>query len=586
MAKRNILKEFLVGIGFKVDEHQWKRFDEQWKKTGKRFVELGAQASAASLEITAAVTAIADQLTNLYYISQRTGAGVGALQAYQYGAKQVGVSAEQATAALESLAQTMRLQPGTRGLLASFGINPDDKDTLKTLMKVLDVTRRMPYYQGAAIAGMLGIDEQTFLMLTKNYDELKKRMSQRDQMARVFGVNADDLAKTSRRFTNDLREVEERLEVLGLVLAKDFLPFMEKAVELFDRAMQLLGPLDQKTHGWSTKLIALATALLSVNRALAAGRWGLKTLGIGRGIGIVGGAAEGVEAAAGGAATGAGGGALGTLALPVIIVAAVGAALTWMTLHPDKVRAGAKAVGRGIEKLPGLAKEAGVAVLHGIREASKAAGGGRPLAGATIKQALSNALGVDIEGMVQRFEGSRSKAYRDLGGNLTIGYGHLVKAGEKFGTLTKSQELDLLRQDLAIARQAVLNLVKVHLNQNQLAALEDFQFNTGKLAGSTLLKLVNQGRFAEAAQQFGRWDKVRVGNTYMTSQALLGRRLADQNLFQKPVTVSQKTDIHITGVSDPAAAGRETARQQNNVNGRLVRNLSGVIDSPGGNSPS
>ncbi len=41
--------------------------------------------------------------------------------------------------------------------------------------------------------------------------------------------------------------------------------------------------------------------------------------------------------------------------------------------------------------------------------------------------------------------------------------------------------------------------------------------------------------------------------------------------------VSQKTDIHIHGVSDPQAAGQAVSREQGSVNERLVRNLRGAV---------
>ena len=38
------------------------------------------------------------------------------------------------------------------------------------------------------------------------------------------------------------------------------------------------------------------------------------------------------------------------------------------------------------------------------------------------------------------------------------------------------------------------------------------------------------------------------------------------------VTINQKTDIHVSGVSDPKAAGNEVLRGQVRVNGDIVRN--------------
>lgn len=62
--------------------------------------------------------------------------------------------------------------------------------------------------------------------------------------------------------------------------------------------------------------------------------------------------------------------------------------------------------------------------------------------------------------------------------------------------------------DLHEAERAVERLVKVPLAQGQFDALVDFCFNlgSGRLASSTLLKLLNSGHHADAAEQLLRWN--------------------------------------------------------------------------------
>jgi GH24 family phage-related lysozyme (muramidase) len=612
MAEKNVLRSFLIGLGFKIDDQEWKRFDGFWKKVGTRFTDLSAQAAAASLEIAAAVTVIADQLTNLYYISQRTGTSVGGLQAFQFGAKQIGLTAEQATSSLEGLAAAMRLQPGTQGVLSGLGIDPH-QDKLQILLKLVDVLRRMPYYQGSAIAGMFGIDEQTFFMLSKNFDQLKAGIDARQRMASAFGLDPEKLAAQSRQFHNDLGKIQERFEVLGMVLARDFLPLMDGAVRLFDKLLGLLGPLDAKTHGWSTRLLAVAAALLSVNRALAAGRWLIKTIGLGGKVPLGGGAAAGegalaAEGAAGGAeAAGAAG--LGAIALPVLVVAAIGSALVWMQLHPDKVRAAAKAVWEGAKKVGGDLKSDVKAVLpeakaHPLSFLKQALAtgltgnplgldidtqklktlslGAKDLAGAVVKSNVLQASAF-MEAVIAKSEGFRGKPYWDVNG-WAIGHGHHIQAGENLTSIDRVGADRLLHQDVLKYVRNILTKVHQTLNSNQLSALTSLEYNigAGNFNQSTLLKKLNSGDFAGAAAQFERFNKVRQPNgTYLVDKGLVARRKEESDLFRKAVSLDQKTEINIHGVSDPQAAAREAAKRQDGVNRTLVRNLSGVIDSPG-----
>jgi len=52
-------------------------------------------------------------------------------------------------------------------------------------------------------------------------------------------------------------------------------------------------------------------------------------------------------------------------------------------------------------------------------------------------------------------EGYRLEPYIDSLGNLTIGFGHLVKPGENFGRITPHEAIALLKQDYSDARDSV-----------------------------------------------------------------------------------------------------------------------------------
>lgn len=119
------------------------------------------------------------------------------------------------------------------------------------------------------------------------------------------------------------------------------------------------------------------------------------------------------------------------------------------------------------------------------------------------------------------WEGLDLNVYRDVAGLATIGVGHLLTKDElssgkiyirgvpvNYGNgLTREQVLDLLGQDLDKFEQAVAASVRVPVNQNQFDALVSFSFNVGAEAfkNSTLLKLLNQGKYQEVPTQLLRW---------------------------------------------------------------------------------
>ena len=139
-----------------------------------------------------------------------------------------------------------------------------------------------------------------------------------------------------------------------------------------------------------------------------------------------------------------------------------------------------------------------------------------------------SAAGLDL---LKRSEGFRPTVYLDINGYRTIGYGHRVVPPQAFPQgIDDAQATAILESDVRTAEAAVLRLVTVPLTQGQFDALTDFTFNlgAGRLAESTLLKLLNQGRYQDAAQQLLRWD-IAAGEQ---NAGLRARREAELQLWE------------------------------------------------------
>lgn len=111
--------------------------------------------------------------------------------------------------------------------------------------------------------------------------------------------------------------------------------------------------------------------------------------------------------------------------------------------------------------------------------------------------------------LIKGFEGFKAAAYLDTGGVPTIGYG--TTKGVKLGqTITEAKAEACLKRDVAEAEAAVNGAVKVALTQDQFDALVCFTYNVGaaNFRSSTLLKLLNVGKYDQVAAQLLRWNKV------------------------------------------------------------------------------
>ena len=131
--------------------------------------------------------------------------------------------------------------------------------------------------------------------------------------------------------------------------------------------------------------------------------------------------------------------------------------------------------------------------------------------------------------LVKSSEGCRLTAYRDSVGVLTIGYGSTggITEGQ---TITQEQADAMLIDDLSAAAEQVTALVMVPLTHGQFDSLCDFVFNlgAGRLRESTLLRLLNAGQYAAAAEQFHLW--VMAGGHPLPG--LVTRRAAERAMFE------------------------------------------------------
>jgi lysozyme len=145
--------------------------------------------------------------------------------------------------------------------------------------------------------------------------------------------------------------------------------------------------------------------------------------------------------------------------------------------------------------------------------------------------------------LLTQWEGCELKVYNDAAGLPTIGVGHLLTKSElmsgkiaiggapvKYSNgITQQQAETLLAQDLGPTEAAVNGGVKVTLSQNQFDALTSFTFNVGVSAftSSTLLRLLNQGQYAQVPEQLMRWT--RAGGRVV--QGLVNRRQNEIKLW-------------------------------------------------------
>lgn len=111
--------------------------------------------------------------------------------------------------------------------------------------------------------------------------------------------------------------------------------------------------------------------------------------------------------------------------------------------------------------------------------------------------------------VIREFEGVVLNAYIGPAGHWLIGYGHKAGVTPEM-TITQAEAEAYLKADLNEVETNINRLVKVKVNRNQFSAMVCLAYNIGwgNFSSSTLLRKLNEGDYAEAAEQFLVWRMV------------------------------------------------------------------------------
>ncbi|MCT7182751.1 lytic transglycosylase catalytic [Salmonella enterica] len=209
--KAETIKDFLVSLGFGIDEAGYGKFESVLAGVTANAIKTGLAVEGAALSVVAFTAKIASGLDNLYRASQRTGATVQGIKSVGYAISQVGGSADAARGSLENLARFVRNNPGAEGFLNRLGVQTRDasgkmRDMSTIFTGVGQKLNSMPYYRANQYAQMLGIDENTLMAMRRGVGQFSAQYS---AMAKAIGFNADQAAVSSNRFMISLRAFGE-----------------------------------------------------------------------------------------------------------------------------------------------------------------------------------------------------------------------------------------------------------------------------------------------------------------------------------------------------------------------------------------
>ena len=245
-----ILRSYLVNLGFRVERSSERQFTESVGKTAARVTDLGAAVEAMGAALAAVVTKMSEHFEDLYYASERMGSSVQNIQAFSFGLSQVGAKADDAKSALDGLADRLRSSPATEGLLKGLGVQTRDvngelRDTTDLLEETMATLHKRyqgaQYFQGQQIAqSWFGVDPRTYLAMGRDFEEFQAK--QKDRFKR-YGADQQAFAVAGKNFAQQFRSTQAEFTVAFERVFMQLIPRIEPVLSRIEAWMERNGPL-------------------------------------------------------------------------------------------------------------------------------------------------------------------------------------------------------------------------------------------------------------------------------------------------------------------------------------------------------
>lgn len=242
------LDEFLVGLGFRVDNAQQNRFVDAIKasRTGvtslnaeiqeatNKFANLATVGLGAALSIAGAITKISSNMAALGFQSQIVGASEKNLKAYAYAFEQVGGSAEEAAASITAASEHIRAHPGIERALTQIGVTSTDR--AEQLQQFGAWARHMRDTLGPigvaqaqrAGQGLLGQSPlQTQRLMNQDFD---RYYAEQQRMAAAAGLDYKKAADAGIALTRQVQQLQEQFSILSIRVQSTYAPIIKDAL--------------------------------------------------------------------------------------------------------------------------------------------------------------------------------------------------------------------------------------------------------------------------------------------------------------------------------------------------------------------
>ncbi|MBG0797163.1 hypothetical protein IYX23_05610 [Methylocystis sp. L43] len=214
----NVLKEFVVELGWKSDATQQRRVTDAIASVTKGVTVMATAVAAAEVALVGIAQRVARSFEALAYASSRVNASAKNIATFRYAISQLGGTAEGAMASLEAFSRKLRESPGQEAMLKGWGVRTRDasgklRDSTELMKEFLHSRKflAMPEFTRLQLAESMGIDERTYRAMLGDVEKFTAEY--RDKM-RKAGLDPDAAAENAKKFQQAWRSMLSSIEVI------------------------------------------------------------------------------------------------------------------------------------------------------------------------------------------------------------------------------------------------------------------------------------------------------------------------------------------------------------------------------------
>lgn len=232
-----VIKEFLVGLGFQIDEVGLSKFSSGITNATIAVGAIGTAAAAAAGAITAFVAGVADKLDAVGDLADRVNTTAESVMRLGYVATLTGSSVEAANSSIENLSRVageaaLGLGRGAK-IFEDLGLQAKDsngnlKDTSVLMAEIGDKIRDMGRGEQLAVLSKLGIDPTMINALTTDVSGLAAEF---DQLYKNAGIDANKAAEQSGEFNDSMDRLKMTFDAIKSAVGLKFMGQIKNGID-------------------------------------------------------------------------------------------------------------------------------------------------------------------------------------------------------------------------------------------------------------------------------------------------------------------------------------------------------------------